>query len=121
MLDMWATWCPPCRASLPHLDKLHESVKDKGVNVYAMNVQEDKSDVEKFINDTGLKTPVILDSDGAVSQKYKVTGIPQTVVIGRDGKVSKVFIGFGGEESAKALTEAVEQAMKAPGPAASAD
>jgi peroxiredoxin/outer membrane lipoprotein-sorting protein len=121
VLDMWATWCPPCRASLPHLDKLHEALKDKGVNVYAMNVQEDKADVEQFIKNTGLKTPVILDSDGAVSQKYKVTGIPQTVIIGKDGKVAKVFIGFGGEESAKEMRAAVEEAMKAPEPAASAN
>jgi peroxiredoxin len=121
VLDMWATWCPPCRASLPHLDKLHEALKDKGVKVFAVNVQEDKADVEQFIKTTGLKTPVILDSNGAVSQKYKVTGIPQTVVIGKDGKVAKVFIGFGGEESAKEMRAAVEQAMKAPDPSASAN
>ena len=121
VLDLWATWCPPCRASLPHLDKLHEALKDKGVKVYAMNVQEDKADVEQFIKNTGLKTPVILDSNGAVSQKYKVTGIPQTVIIGKDGKVAKVFIGFGGEESAKVMRAAVEEAMKAPDPSASAN
>ena len=121
VLDLWATWCPPCRASLPHLDKLHEALKDKGVKVFAVNVQEDKADVEQFIKTTGLKTPVILDTNGAVSQKYKVTGIPQTVVIGKDGKVAKVFIGFGGEASAKEMRAAVEEAMKAPDPAASAN
>jgi len=112
VLDLWATWCPPCRASLPHLDKLHEEMKDKGVKVYAVNVQEEKADVEQFIQQTNLKTPVLLDSKGEVSQKYKANAIPQTVVIGKDGKVARVFIGFGGEQSARDLKAAVEAAMK---------
>lgn len=112
VLDMWATWCLPCRASLPHLDKLTESVKGKDVAVYAVNMQEDKDDVQKFIDSTKLKTPVLLDSKGSVGQAYKANAIPQTVVIGKDGKVRKVFVGFGGEESAKALKNAVEEAMK---------
>ena len=112
VLDMWATWCPPCRASLPHLDKLYQSVKDKGVNVYAVNLQEEQEDVEKFVTSTKLTVPVLLDKDGAVAQAYKASAIPQTVVIGKDGKVAKVFVGFGGEETAKEMKEAVEKAMK---------
>lgn len=112
VLDMWATWCPPCRASLPHLDKLTESVKGKDVAIYAVNMKEDKDDVQKFIDTTKLKTPVLLDSEGSVGQAYKANAIPQTVVIGKDGKVRKVFVGFGGEESARELKKAVEDAMK---------
>jgi peroxiredoxin len=112
VIDMWATWCPPCRASLPHLDKLYEDMKDKGVAIYALNVQEDKEDVQNFIKTTNLKTPVLLDADGSVSQAYRATGIPETVVIGRDGVIKKVIVGFGGEDTAKELRQAVEAAMK---------
>lgn len=112
VLDMWATWCPPCRASLPHLDKLYAEVKDKGVNIYAVNLQEDKEDIAQFIKTTNLKTPVLLDTDGAVAQAYKASAIPQTVVIGKDGKVAKVFVGFSGEETAREMKAAVEKAMK---------
>ena len=112
VMDLWATWCPPCRASLPHLDKLYEETKDKGVSVFAVNVQEDKEDVANFIKQTNLKTPVLLDADGAVSQAYKASGIPQTVVIGKDGKVTKVIVGFGGEPTARELKNAVEAALK---------
>jgi peroxiredoxin len=112
VIDIWATWCPPCRASLPHLDKLYASVKDKGVAVYAMNLKEEKEEVADFVKNTGLKVPVLFDSDGAVATAYRATGIPQTVIIGKDGKIAKVFVGFGGEETAKEMKDAVEKAMK---------
>jgi peroxiredoxin len=112
VLDMWATWCPPCRASLPHLDKLYEETKDKDVVIYAVNLQEDKDDVQGFIKQTNLKTPVLLDKDGAVAQAYKANAIPQTIVISKDGNVARVFVGFSGEQSAKDLKQAVEQAQK---------
>lgn len=112
VLDIWATWCPPCRASLPHLDKLYEETKGKAVAIYAVNLREEKADIEAFIQETKLKTPVLLDSEGAMAEAYQASAIPQTIVVGKDGKVTKVFVGFGGEESAKALKEAVEHALK---------
>ena len=112
VLDVWATWCPPCRASLPHLDELYEQTKDKGVLVYAVNHQEEKGDVQAFVEQTKLKTPVLLDAKGTVAQAYKAEGIPQTMVIGKDGTVKKVIVGFEGEKTSKELKEAVEAAMK---------
>jgi peroxiredoxin len=112
VLDMWATWCPPCRASLPHLDKLYDETKDKGVAVYAVNLQEDKDDVQSFIKQTNLKTPVLLDKDGKVAEAYKASAIPQTIVIGKDGNVAKVFIGFNPEQSPQKLKDAVALAQK---------
>jgi peroxiredoxin len=112
VLDMWATWCPPCRASLPHLDKLYDETKDKGVAVYAVNLQEDKDDVQSFIKQTNLKTPVLLDKDGKVAEAYKASAIPQTIVIGKDGNVATVFIGFNPEQSPQKLKDAVALAQK---------
>lgn len=112
VLDLWATWCGPCRVSLPHLDKLFEEMKDKPVAVYAVNLQEEKDDVQKFIEATKLKTPVLLDGDGSVAQKYHANAIPQTVVIGKDGKVLKVMVGFNPEKSPQELKEIVEKALK---------
>ena len=112
VLDLWATWCPPCRASLPYLDKLHEETKDKGVAVFAVNLQEDKEDVKAFIEQTNLKSPVLLDTDGSVATAYKAEAIPQTIVIARDGTVFRVFRGFEGEPSAQELKQAVEQALR---------
>ena len=93
VLDFWASWCPPCIESLPHLGKLHAE-KREGVKVFAVNLREDKAKVEAFMKSKSVDVPVLLDSDGRVAEKYNVVSIPQTVVIGKDGTVKKVLVGM---------------------------
>ena len=112
VLDFWATWCGPCVMSLPKIDQLYKDKNGDGLKVFAVNQQEETELVQGFIKSKGLSLPVLLDSDGKVSGKYKADAIPETVVIGKDGTVRKVLVGaYPGTE--KALHEAVETAMKA--------
>jgi thiol-disulfide isomerase/thioredoxin len=111
VLDFWATWCPPCRESLPHLDALDKELGPKGLKVYAVNLQEEKTKVEDYIKKNNLSFKVLLDTQGKVAMEYKANAIPQTVVVAKDGTVKKVFVGFG-PDTAKNLHEAVEEAMK---------
>jgi peroxiredoxin len=111
VLDFWATWCGPCRASLPHLNDLYNEFKDKGLAVYAIDQQEDKQDVSDFVVESKLTLPVLLDPEGKVGAQYGVEGIPQTVVIGKDGKIRKVYVGFG-DELVQELRQVVQDAMK---------
>lgn len=111
VLDFWATWCGPCRASLPHLNELYNDLKDKGLAVYAVNQREEKQDVQAFVTQTKLTVPVLLDSEGKVGEQYGVEGIPQTVIIGKDGKVKKVYVGFG-EALVPEMRRIIENAMK---------
>jgi peroxiredoxin len=109
VLDFWATWCGPCQMSLPILNKLYKELAGQGLKAYAIDLEEGKDLVrpvkEKLIPDV----PVLLDEKGTVSPLYKVNGIPQTVIIGKDGKIKKVFVGV---EEESVLRKAIEGAMK---------
>ena len=109
VLDFWATWCGPCVESLPHIDKINSDYADKGLKVYAVNLQETKPQVQKFLMSQKLTLPVLLDSDGATAKNYMANAIPETVIIGKDGVVKKVIIGFGGGDPVR---EAVDAEMK---------
>lgn len=112
VLDFWATWCPPCVEGLPALEAMAKERDGKGLKVLAVNVQEDGTTVSRFKERTNLGLPVVFDSDGKVSGLYKVTGIPQTVVIDRKGVVQKVLVGFGPGTKAQ-LAAAVDAALAA--------
>jgi peroxiredoxin len=111
ILDFWATWCPPCRASLPHLDKLYQSQKTAGLQVFAVNLQEEKEKVQEFVTNTKLGLHILLDTEGKTSIPFKAEGIPETVVVGKDGKVVKVFVGFDPGTTPEELKKAVDKAF----------
>lgn len=94
VLDFWASWCGPCRRSLPVLAKVAAEYKDKGVVFYAINQQEQADDVRRFLEKEKIACAVAIDADGKVGQAYQVQGIPQTVLIGKDGTVQAVHVGM---------------------------
>ncbi len=112
VLDLWATWCPPCVESLPKLAELAEQYDDDQVAVYGLNVGETPEAVKAFVEVNEIELPVLLDPDDSVSEKYHVASIPQTVVIGPDGIVQRVFVGIGPnmmDELRAELDELIEQ------------
>ena len=111
ILDFWATWCGPCVQSLPGLNEIANEYAERGVRVLAINQQEEADAVRAFMAAKGLSLKTLLDADGSAGRKYRVSGIPQTVIIGRDGVVRKVLIGFSPGHSA-ILREEVEAALK---------
>lgn len=94
ILDFWATWCGPCIAAMPEVKATADKFADKGVVVYFVNLQEDAETIREFLKEQKLVVPVALDIEGAVAAEYGVSGIPQTVIIGKDGKVQVVHVGF---------------------------
>lgn len=84
-LNFWATWCPPCKAEMPDIEKLYQETKDTDLVILAVNVGEDKKTVQDFIADNKYNFPVLLDVKGEVSQLYQVTGIPTSYFIDTEG------------------------------------
>lgn len=114
VVDFWATWCPPCRASLPHIQRLANDKKlaNEGLKVLVVNAREGKDKVEPFMKQNNYSFTVPMDGDGKTMGSYLVRGIPTTLVIGRDGTIRDVFIGFDQDEGGKGVDQAVEAALK---------
>jgi len=111
VLDFWATWCGPCVKAMPILTAVTDSLKDKGVVLIAVNQGETAEEVSAFLKERNLNVIVALDADQEVGTAYKVTGIPQSVIIGKDGTVQSVHIGIGPDfeaELTKELTTLIE-------------
>lgn len=118
LMDYWATWCPPCREGLPHIQELamDKDLAAKGLKVWAINSKEGKDKVEPFMKRMNLSMMVPMDPKGEFGKAYMVRGIPTTVIVGRDGNIKKVFIGFGPGQGDK-IKEAVEAALAEDGAA----
>ncbi len=122
VLDFWATWCGPCRMGLPKLQEFANWAQQEGVDVkvYAVNMGErvrgndqKRQKVQQFWQRQDLRLPTLMDYDDTVAEAFEVGSIPHTVVIGPDGTLFKVHIGFNPgmvqvlkQDTAKALNEA---------------
>ena len=86
LVSFWAMWCPPCRKEMPDLEVLYERFKDQGFVVLAISNEKEEK-VRPFIEKAKYSYPVLLDSDGKVSERYVVEGIPHSFVFNREGKL----------------------------------
>jgi thiol-disulfide isomerase/thioredoxin len=111
VLDFWATWCPPCLAMMPMLHDLHREWHGKGVEFIAIDSDGPggtREEVAEFVARNPFPYPVVLD-DKEIGGRYGVFSIPHLVVIGRDGKIARVFVGgVRRDQLAAALSAAVE-------------
>jgi thiol-disulfide isomerase/thioredoxin len=99
LLDVWATWCEPCKWALPAYEQLAQRYADRGFRVYAINIDEDRNLVKDFIEESKLSVPVLLDENAAVAENVlKVTLMPTSFIVDRRGVVRFVHQGFGGHE-----------------------
>lgn len=117
LLDVWATWCDPCRDSLPTYQKLAKDYGPKGLKVYALNVDEDPAQIPRFVDETKLDLPILLDTNAAVAeQQLQVKMMPTSFLLDRQGVIRFVHEGWAGEFVEKYQAE-IEQLLAEPPPA----
>lgn len=111
LLNFWATWCGPCVEEMPAFQKLYKEYGDK-IEILAVNTAEDRDVVDTFVEKGGYTFPVGYDEDGEISNMYPTDGIPYTLVIGKDGKVSALFLGASGaDDQYKKYRSALKEAF----------
>lgn len=94
-IDFWATWCPPCRASIPAVEKLYEEYKDNdSVCFLGINLNEDKDTVAKFAEQQGITYTVLLSNNKVITD-YNIRSIPTFFIIDKKGEVAKKYSGYG--------------------------
>ena len=112
LVNLWATWCPPCRAEMPAIERVYKDYKDQGLVVLAVNMtaQDTPSNIAPFIDEYGLTFPVLLDEDNSVASAYQLRSLPSSFFIDRDGIIREVVIG--GPMAEALLRTRVEQILK---------
>jgi len=95
MLNFWATWCPPCRNEMPYIQEIYENWTDNpsSVVVMAVNIGESASTARNYVESRGFSFPVLLDTTETTARRYRISGIPTTFFIDKDGIIQGKKIG----------------------------
>ena len=95
LVNLWATWCPPCREEMRTIEKMYGEYKDKGFTVLAVNMtyQDNPLNVQPFVKERELTFPILLDEMGEVANTYQLHSLPSSYFIRRDGVINEVIIG----------------------------
>ncbi|MBG9541518.1 cytochrome C biogenesis protein [Cytobacillus firmus] len=111
ILNFWATWCPPCKAEMPHMQEFYVDQKGNKVEILAVNLttaEKDSNNIGKFVNDYGLTFPILLDSNGEIGETYQAFSIPTSYIIDTKGIIRKKIVGPMDKEMMSELINSIE-------------
>lgn len=86
IVEFWATWCPPCRTSIPHLNELYKKHREKGLEIIGVT-KEDEATVSSFVKNIPIDYHVAFDSGGKFGKPFGIKGIPHAMILDKEGKV----------------------------------
>ncbi len=87
LLNFWASWCGPCVEEMPALEALYTRLKGRGFLVVAVGMNDEEVKLKEFSERLGLSFPILVDKDGVVSDMYKVSGVPESFLLDKEGKL----------------------------------
>jgi thiol-disulfide isomerase/thioredoxin len=94
VVDFWASWCAPCRRSIPWLNQMHARYGDRGLVVIGVNVDKDARDAARFMREVPIEFEVVYDPEGTLAAQYALEGMPSSYVYSRDGELVARHLGF---------------------------
>jgi len=94
IVDFWASWCKPCRQSIPWLNAMRSRYAASGLDIVGVNVDAERGDAEKFLRDVPIDFEVVFDPDGKLASQFKLQGMPSSFVFDRSGKLVETHLGF---------------------------
>jgi len=114
LINIWATWCGPCREEMPTIEKIYEEYKDQGLVVLGVNstFQDNQVGIVPFLEEYNITFPVVLDETGEVARKYDLRSLPSSFFVNRDGTINEVVIG--GPMSEALLRTRIEEILNSP-------
>jgi len=95
LINLWATWCPPCRSEMPDLQATYEAYQDLGFVILAINAtyQDSPASLETFVDEYGLTFPILMDKSGDTARLYQMRALPTSFFIDREGIIQEVVVG----------------------------
>jgi thiol-disulfide isomerase/thioredoxin len=93
LINFWATWCEPCRDEMPSIGRLREALAGKPFEVLAVNLAEPESRIRRFLEQTPLEFPVLLDRDTAAAKAWRARILPASFIVGPDGRIRYHYVG----------------------------
>lgn len=95
LLNVWATWCGPCRIEMPSMQRLTDQLGPKGLRVVAVSIDDPGMEdrIRAFAEEFSLTFEILYDPAGKIKQQYQTTGVPETFIIGKDGRIRRRIIG----------------------------
>lgn len=109
-MDFWASWCVPCAKSFPFMNQLNNKLKEKGLQLIAVNLDENPDDAKAFLEKYPVDFTLAADRDGECARKFEVKAMPSSYLIDRDGKIRHAHLGFRPSE-ANELVKLVQQLL----------
>jgi thiol-disulfide isomerase/thioredoxin len=97
-VDFWASWCIPCRASFPWMNNLKAQYQAQGLTILSINLDHSRALADEFLLQNPASFPVIYDPKGLIARKYKLSGMPSSFIINRQGQIVSVHVGFNQEK-----------------------
>ena len=98
LVDFWATWCPPCKKSMPFLNHLHNEYHARDFEVLAINVDEDSDEAKNFLTSNPIDYPTTFDPNGSCPQTFEVKAMPSSYLVDKDGVIRYIHLGFRDED-----------------------